>query len=54
MVAMTSDRPYAERHDTATALDELNRAAGSQFDPQVVAALEQAIRQPASVPGQTS
>jgi diguanylate cyclase (GGDEF)-like protein len=48
MAAMTSDRPYADRLDTATALEELNRAAGSQFDPLVVAALRQALLQPAA------
>jgi HD-GYP domain-containing protein (c-di-GMP phosphodiesterase class II) len=46
MAAMTSDRPYADRLDTATALDELNRTAGTQFDPLVVAALRQAVLQP--------
>jgi diguanylate cyclase (GGDEF)-like protein len=48
LAAMTSDRPYADRLDTAAALDELDRAAGTQFDPQVVTALRQAIRQPAN------
>ncbi|MBD0323852.1 MAG: hypothetical protein ICV72_10770 [Aldersonia sp.] len=43
---MTSDRPYADRLDTATALEELNRTAGSQFDPLIVAALRQAMLQP--------
>jgi two-component system cell cycle response regulator len=48
LAAMTSDRPYADRMDTAAALDELHRAAGTQFDPQIVAALEQALLQPAT------
>ena len=46
LAAMTSDRPYADRRDTAAALDELNRSAGTQFDPLVVAALRQAMLQP--------
>jgi two-component system cell cycle response regulator len=45
LAAMTSDRPYADRRDTTTALDELDRAAGTQFDPQVVTALRQAMLQ---------
>jgi diguanylate cyclase (GGDEF)-like protein len=48
LAAMTSDRPYANRLDTATALDELDRAAGTQFDPVVVGALRQALLQPAA------
>jgi HD-GYP domain-containing protein (c-di-GMP phosphodiesterase class II) len=46
LAAMTSDRPYADRRDTTTALDELDRAAGTQFDPQVVTALRQAMLRP--------
>jgi diguanylate cyclase (GGDEF)-like protein len=48
LVAMTSARPYAERLDPGTALDELRRAAGTQFDPRVVTALEQAVLQVAN------
>ena len=48
LAAMTSDRPYANRLDTAAALDELDRAAGTQFDPCVVAALRHALLQPIS------
>jgi two-component system cell cycle response regulator len=48
LAAMTSDRPYADRLDTTAALDELNRAAGTQFDPQIVAALRQVLLQPAA------
>jgi HD-GYP domain-containing protein (c-di-GMP phosphodiesterase class II) len=45
---MTSDPPYAIDLDTAAAaLDELAQAADTPFDPQVVAALRQAARQPA-------
>jgi diguanylate cyclase (GGDEF)-like protein len=48
VAAMTSDRPYADRLDTAGALDQLTQAAGNQFDPAVVAALQQALLQPAA------
>jgi diguanylate cyclase (GGDEF)-like protein len=48
LAAMTSDRPYADRRDTATALEELHQAAGAQCDPQVVAALQDALLQSAS------
>ena len=48
LAAMTSDRPYADRLDTATAIGVLNRMAGTQFDPQIVAALRQAVHQPAT------
>jgi putative nucleotidyltransferase with HDIG domain len=37
--AMTSDRPYRKGLPVARALAELNRHAGSQFEPAVVAAL---------------
>jgi diguanylate cyclase (GGDEF)-like protein/putative nucleotidyltransferase with HDIG domain len=37
--AMTSDRPYREGTDVASALAELHRCAGTQFDPAAVAAL---------------
>jgi two-component system cell cycle response regulator len=46
LAAMTSDRPYARRLDWNEALDELDRGAGSQFDPRVVAALRQVVLQP--------
>ena len=36
---ITSDRPYRPRRDHATAMHELRRGAGSQFDPDVVDAL---------------
>jgi hypothetical protein len=36
--AMTSDRPYRAALTSATALCELERGAGSQFDPECVAA----------------
>ncbi len=48
LTAMTSDRPYADRLDAAGALQELGRAAGTQFDPRVVTALQEAaLLQPA-------
>jgi diguanylate cyclase (GGDEF)-like protein len=46
LAAMTSERPYARRLDWTEALDELDRSAGTQFDPRVVAALRQAALQP--------
>jgi len=48
LAAMTSDRPYADRLDTPGALEELNRATATQFDPTVIAALHQALLQPAA------
>ena len=39
--AMTTDRPYRNALPEETALAELRRAAGTQFDPRVVAAFEQ-------------
>ncbi len=36
---MTSDRPYEAALSPATAVAELNRCSGTQFDPEVVAAL---------------
>ena len=42
--AMTEDRVYRRAHDAGTALTELERAAGSQLDPQVVAALQRILR----------
>ncbi|MDA8145411.1 MAG: HD domain-containing protein [Thermaerobacter sp.] len=40
--AMTSDRPYRKALTVEQALAELTRAAGTQFDPQVVQALQTA------------
>jgi HD-GYP domain-containing protein (c-di-GMP phosphodiesterase class II) len=41
--AMTSDRPYRAALPAATAVGELLRCSGSQFDPQVVRAFVDAI-----------
>ena len=37
--AMTSDRPYRQARPVSVALTELRRCAGTQFDPEVVAAV---------------
>jgi diguanylate cyclase (GGDEF)-like protein len=42
-LAMTVDRPYQQARAPAVILAELRRCAGSQFDPQVVTALEQVL-----------
>lgn len=34
--AMTADRPYSEPRDAEDALEEIERSAGTQFDPSVV------------------
>jgi HD-GYP domain-containing protein (c-di-GMP phosphodiesterase class II) len=41
--AMVSDRPYRGGRSTAEALAELRTHAGTQFDPAVVEAFEQAV-----------
>jgi HD-GYP domain-containing protein (c-di-GMP phosphodiesterase class II) len=41
--AITTDRPYRRARSVGEALVELRRCAGSQFDPQVVTALERAV-----------
>lgn len=43
--AITADRPYRERRSAEEALAELQRHAGTQFDPDCVAALERALAQ---------
>ncbi len=44
--AMTADRPYRRGTTWENALEELEGQAGRQFDPQVVAALRQVLRDP--------
>jgi HD-GYP domain-containing protein (c-di-GMP phosphodiesterase class II) len=36
---MTTDRSYRKARPVGAALDEMRRCSGTQFDPQVVAAL---------------
>ena len=42
--AMTTDRPYCGGLPASVALAEIERCAGTQFDPAVVAAFLQAMR----------
>jgi len=46
--AMLSSRPYRAAHSTPDALDEMRRCTGTQFDPDVVAALERVVASVAS------
>jgi HD-GYP domain-containing protein (c-di-GMP phosphodiesterase class II) len=41
--AITTDRPYRKAKSKREALEILNKHAGTQFDPSVVAALEEVI-----------
>jgi len=43
--AMTSDRPYRRALTQGKAISELERCAGTQFDPEVVAVFAEAWRQ---------
>ena len=40
---MTSDRPYSVAMLPERALEEIERCAGSQFDPEVAAALRAVV-----------
>jgi HD-GYP domain-containing protein (c-di-GMP phosphodiesterase class II) len=44
--AMTSDRPYRAALSVETALSELRKHSGSQFDPAIVEAFERSILKP--------
>jgi HD-GYP domain-containing protein (c-di-GMP phosphodiesterase class II) len=43
---MTSDRPYRRAMSFGVALAEIRRNCGIQFDPQIVEAFEEAMREP--------
>ena len=43
--AITSDRPYDPRRSPEAAAEELREGAGTQFDPRVVAAFLQVLRE---------
>jgi HD-GYP domain-containing protein (c-di-GMP phosphodiesterase class II) len=47
--AMTSDRIYRPKRSPESALDELVRCAGSQFDPGIVAAFTEELGRASSV-----
>jgi HD-GYP domain-containing protein (c-di-GMP phosphodiesterase class II) len=52
--AITSHRPYDPRRSPETAAEELREGAGTQFDPRVVAAFLQVLRErgmPVGSPG---
>jgi HD-GYP domain-containing protein (c-di-GMP phosphodiesterase class II) len=52
--AMTSDRPYRQGLPVDVALAELDRCAGTQFDPSIVAAFVRAVRAGAIAPAELS
>ena len=41
--ALTSDRPYREARSTEEGLEEIQKCAGSQFDPSVVRAFVRVV-----------
>jgi diguanylate cyclase (GGDEF)-like protein len=47
--AMTRDRPHRAGKSIDDAMDELRLAAGAQFDPRVVGALEAIVAQPVAI-----
>ncbi len=48
--AMTTDRPYGSARSVESALEELSKCAGTQFDPAVVAAFREEIAAGAAEP----
>jgi HD-GYP domain-containing protein (c-di-GMP phosphodiesterase class II) len=52
--AMTTDRPYRPALSFAEAIAELEAQAGSQFDPVVIAAMLERVRQGAPAGGASS
>ncbi len=44
--AMTADRPYRARMTLEDACGELERCAGTQFDPEIVAAFVDELGEP--------
>jgi HD-GYP domain-containing protein (c-di-GMP phosphodiesterase class II) len=51
---MTTERPYRSARRAQEALEELRRCAGSQFDPEVVEAVEKVLHRrfrPSARPG---
>lgn len=50
---MTSSRPYREAASDEVALEELRRCAGTQFDPEVIAAVCEVVAARRSVAAPT-
>jgi diguanylate cyclase (GGDEF)-like protein len=50
--AMTSERPYRATRTSSQAVNELNRCAGTQFDPQVVAAIAAEFNETSAAPAE--
>ena len=46
--AMTADRPYRSRMPLDAACEELERNAGTQFDPEIVRVFVEEVRKPPS------
>lgn len=49
--ALTTDRPYRPALDPETAMAEIERRTGTQFDPAIVAAFQRIWRERAGAPG---